>query len=195
LRSMKDVLLVADMQGDDFDFQTPTSELGRLFPKDYTIWRIARDAFDYDEQVKQELLRKVNEGKLWVNYLGHGSVELWRGDIFTSDDADNLSNGSRLAFFVNMTCLNGIFHDVYSESLAEALLKAKQGGAVAVWASSGFTNPEGQVIMNKELIRLLFNDKELTLGEATAKAKVAVSDPDVRKTWILFGDPATKLKR
>jgi hypothetical protein len=48
-----------------------------------------------------------------------------------------------------MTCLNGLFHDVYTESLAEAMLKAQQGGAVAVWASSGLTGPEGQVVMNK----------------------------------------------
>jgi hypothetical protein len=48
--------------------------------------------------------------------------------------------------------------------------------------------------MNRELIRLLFNGELLTLGEATARAKTSVSDQDIRKTWILFGDPTTKLK-
>jgi hypothetical protein len=49
--------------------------------------------------------------------------------------------------------------------------------------------------MNKELIRLLFNNKEaLTIGEAAARAKASVSDQDTRKTWILLGDPTTKLK-
>jgi hypothetical protein len=48
--------------------------------------------------------------------------------------------------------------------------------------------------MNKELIRLLFDRELLTLGEATAKAKASVSDQDVRRTWILFGDPSTRLK-
>jgi hypothetical protein len=66
---------------------------------------------------------------------------------------------------------------------------------VAVWASSGLTEPDKQAIMNKELIRLLFNNKEsLTLGEATARAKAYVSDQDIRKAWILFGDPTTRLK-
>ena len=94
-----------------------------------------------------------------------------------------------------MTCLNGFFQDVYSDSLAEALLKAKQGGAVAVWASSGLTEPDKQAVMNKEVVRLLFNGGKLTLGEAVKRAKAAVSDPDIRKTWILFGDPTTKLKK
>jgi len=48
--------------------------------------------------------------------------------------------------------------------------------------------------MNKELIRLLFNGESLTLGEATAQAKAATTDPDVRRSWILFGDPTTRLK-
>jgi hypothetical protein len=52
--------------------------------------------------------------------------------------------------------------------------------------------------MNKELIKLLFSSTNggpsLTLGEATARAKKVVSDQDIRKTWILFGDPTTRLK-
>jgi hypothetical protein len=48
--------------------------------------------------------------------------------------------------------------------------------------------------MNKELIKLLFNGELLTLGEATARAKASVSDQDIRRTWILFGDPTTRLK-
>jgi hypothetical protein len=78
--------------------------------------------------------------------------------------------------------------------MAEALLKAKGGGAVAVWASSGLTEPDKQAVMNKELIRLLFGKESLTLGEATAQAKASVSDQDIRKAWILFGDPTTRLK-
>jgi len=93
-----------------------------------------------------------------------------------------------------MTCLNGFFQDVYSDRLAEALLKAKQGGAVAVWASLGLTEPDKQAVMNEELSRLLFGSDGITPGEAVKRAKTAVSDQDIRRTWILFGDPTTKLK-
>jgi hypothetical protein len=94
-----------------------------------------------------------------------------------------------------MTCLNGYFHDPYpTESLVESLLKSKGGGAIAVWASSGLTEPEGQSLMNKSLIPLLFDGTSRTLGEATMEAKSATKDMDVRRTWILFGDPTTRLK-
>ncbi len=56
------------------------------------------------------------------------------------------------------------------------------------------TELEGQAEINRELFRLLFDGESLTLGEATMQAKSATSDPDVRKTWILFGDPTTRLK-
>ena len=94
-----------------------------------------------------------------------------------------------------MTCLNGYFHDPFpTDSLAESLLRAEGGGAIAVWTSSGLTRPEGQSLMNKMLVTLLLDGTAMTLGEVAMQAKTATNDMDVRKTWILFGDPTTRLK-
>jgi hypothetical protein len=93
-----------------------------------------------------------------------------------------------------MTCMNGFFHDTHIESLAEGLMKAEQGGAVAVWASSAMTLPNEQAAMNRELYGNLFGAAVTTIGEATVKAKAAIGDADVRRTWILFGDPTTRLR-
>jgi hypothetical protein len=92
-----------------------------------------------------------------------------------------------------MTCLNGFFQDPQAESMAEALLVAP-GGAVAVWASSGLTESEAQLPIDEALVRLLYSGTSITLGDATRAAKAAASDMDVRRTWILFGDPTTRLK-
>jgi hypothetical protein len=54
--------------------------------------------------------------------------------------------------------------------------------------------PGAQEIVNQELYRLLFEGGPITLGEATARAKRAVTDADVRRSWILFGDPAMHLR-
>jgi len=190
---MRDALLVADIN-DGFDFEAATEELRALLPSSFTVQKILRSQFSTDADAKNLLISILDQGPLLVNYFGHGSVEVWNGSLLTSDDAQSLTNGSHLPFFINMTCFNGMFHDVYTESLAEALLKAEGGGAVAVWASSGLTEPGGHAVMNKELVRLLFGLEVLTLGEATMRAKKVVTDTDIRRTWILFGDPATKLK-
>jgi hypothetical protein len=142
-----------------------------------------------------DIVAALNQGQLLVNYVGHGSVEVWSGtSVFTSADASALTNGNRLPFAVVMNCLNGYFQDVYSYSLAEALLGAPNGGAMAVWASSTLAEPDGQEVMNRELFRQLFGNPSLTIGEAVNRAKQATSDAEVRKSWILFGDPSMRLQ-
>ena len=129
-----------------------------------------------------------------LTYIGHASVEVWANNAFSSSDALALTNGDRLPVVVALNCLNGFFHDVYTLSLAEALMKAPNGGAVAVWASSTLTEPDQQALMGHELFSNLFGVPNLTLGQAVARAKFAATDPDVRKSWILFGDPTMRLR-
>jgi hypothetical protein len=190
---IQEAVLVADING-VFDFETVSEELRGLLPSSIVIRKIFRGDFGTDGEARNALIGTINQGPLLVNYLGHGSVELWNGGILNSAEAGALINGWRLPFFINMTCFNGMFHDVYTESLSEALLKAEGGGSVAVWASSGLTEPEAQAMLNRELIKILFNGESITLGEAVNRAKAATTDPDVRRTWILFGDPTTRLK-
>jgi hypothetical protein len=188
-------LLVADrMGGNDLDFEAATEEVRALLPPYIVVSKISRGDFRSDGEARGEILRGINQGPLLVNFIGHGTVWGWNGDILSTNDANDLSNGMRLPFFIGMTCLNGWFHDPYLESMSEALLKAEGGGAIAVWTSSGLTEPDKQLVMDKELIKLLFGSEPLTLGEAAVRAKASVSDQDVRRTWILFGDPTTKLK-
>jgi len=95
--------------------------------------------------------------------------------------------------FVLMTCLNGYFADPSNDSLAEALMKA-EGGAVAVWASSAMSLPNYQSKMNQEFYRQLFSGSPRTIGEAANRAKQAAANGDVRRSWILFGDPSMRLR-
>jgi hypothetical protein len=191
---MREALLVADIGDEEFNYEAASADLMPLLPQGITVWGVARGRYGNDGEVREDLLRSINLGPLLVNYVGHGSMEIWRGSVFTADDAEGLTNGNRLPFFINMTCLNGFFQDVFADSLAESLLKAGQGGAVAVWASSGLTTPDHQTGLNKELYRLLFNGERLTIGEAVMRSKRSADDSDVRRTWILFGDPTTRLR-
>jgi hypothetical protein len=95
-----------------------------------------------------------------------------------------------------MTCLNGYFQDPLVDSLGESLLKAENGGAIAVWTSTGLSEPDKQGVLNKQLYRLLFDSslKGLSIGEATRRAKSAISDADIRRTWVLLGDPTLRLR-
>ena len=135
-----------------------------------------------------DIVNAFNNGSLVMNYVGHGSAELWDEGSFSTWAAYSLTNGDKLPFVVTMNCLNGVFHDVWTESVAEGLLKSPNGGAIGVWASSALTSPDQQFLMNAELYRQLFGSTP-TIGDAILKAKSATQDRDARRTFILFGDP------
>ncbi len=183
----------ADGQGNDFP--SASNSAASLLPASLTVNRISVDQLG-SAGAREALLSQLASGALFVNYVGHGTEESWAIDgIFGNGDAYAMTNGNKLPFVTSMTCLTGLFDDdIYGESLAEALLRSPNGGAVAVWASSGLTFLPGQAAVDRELVNQLFG-ASTTLGEAVRKAKLATTDPDVRRTWNLLGDPSTKLRR
>lgn len=189
-------LLVADAQGSYyFDFEAANDQIRALLPANMTVQTVNRRTEPSDSAARGDIISKFNQGVALVNYSGHGNVDSWTaGSIFTSTDALSLSNGNRLPFVVVMDCLNGYFNDPTLLGLAEALLKAPNGGSVASFASSGLTVPDGQHDMSKQMYQLLYGSQSVALGDAIRQAKLATTDIDVRRTWILFGDPAMKIR-
>jgi hypothetical protein len=131
----EEVLLVNDAN-DGYDFEKASGELQLLIPGELRVSQVNRGRLEAAE-ARRLLLDGIHRKQLIVNYAGHGSVNLWRGNLLTNADAATLGNAEHLPVFVLMTCLNGYFDDPGLDSLGESLLKAEQGGAVAVWASSG----------------------------------------------------------
>src|SRR5439155_14664452 len=166
----------------DNDFEGATKGLEPLISSDYQVHEVLRGAVGTDA-ARADILGGIAQGQLIVNYFGHGSVDMWHDDVLTGDDAPGMTNGPRLPFVAAMTCLNGFFHTFWpDDSLAGSLVRAPNGGAIAVWASSSLTSPAGQAAMDRELFRLLFTGAYPTLGEAIAAAKKATSDTDVRRS-------------
>ncbi|HKS22732.1 MAG TPA: C25 family cysteine peptidase [Thermoanaerobaculia bacterium] len=180
------VLSIAD-RPEGYDFAAAADAATSFVPHTMTLQKIEF------AQSTAGVPAALNQGQLLVDYVGHGTVDLWGLDgVFNTGDAVGLTNGNRLPFVVAMNCLNGYFHDLFSYSMAEGLLEAPNGGAVAVWASTTLTEPDGQAVMNRELLSRVFGN--VTIGEAINQAKRAVEDKDTRNSWILFGDPSLKLK-
>jgi hypothetical protein len=143
-----------------------------------------------------DIVNAINSGQVLVNYLGHGSEEQWSGsDIFDENTVPSLTNGSQLPVFLIMDCLNGFFQDVYAQPLGVTLMVAPNGGAAAVLASSGLNQPAPQTMLDALVLQNALSAQMTTLGESVVKAKSKIVDPDVRRTFILFGDPAMQMKQ
>jgi hypothetical protein len=192
-RPDRKVLLVSDLS-DTWGFAGSSESLRPLIPATYAVQSLDRDSMD-PATANAQVLAAINEGPAVINYLGHGSVDLWRAGLLTDADVPAMTN-TGLPVFVMMTCLNGYFNEPALDSLGKALVKKAYGGAIAAWASSGITEPQGQELLNRELFRQLFggNGAPPTLGEAAARAKRASPDLDVRRSWVLLGDPTLRVQ-
>jgi hypothetical protein len=186
-----DVVLVAGQNDSDDNFEGATATVKAALPAHVPVTTIYQGS---SSDANGDLVSDLAKGAGLVNYMGHGSVGIWDGGLLDTTQAAGLTNSPYLPFFASMTCLNGYFiDDVNEPSLATALLMAPAGGAVAVWASSGLTDVAAQVPLDVALMKALYATPSPTIGEAAATAKRAVTDMDVRRTWVLLGDPATRL--
>ena len=183
-------LLVADT-----GFEAKSGATATLLPGNVEVQTINRSQVGSDDVMRGQIINSLDQGPLIVNYFGHGSVTVWTGaGLLDSDSALGLTNNSKPTLFVMMTCLNGYAHDAYIDSLGESLLKSETGGAMAVWASSGFTEPGPQFTMNQMFYQQLFSSTGVRLGDAVRAAKGATPDSDVRRTWMLLGDPTMRIR-
>jgi len=185
-------LVVAD-KNDTESFTQDSQTVQAKLPATMQVTDVFTDAAG--PAASGDIVSAINSGQVLVNYLGHGSEEQWSGsDIFNSESVSSLTNGSKLPVFLIMDCLNGIFQDVTAQPLGVTLMLASNGGAVAVLASSGLNQPPPQTQLDTMVVQNVMNTKGSRLGDAIMKAKSKISDPDVRRTFILFGDPAMQVK-
>jgi len=188
-------LFVADKDDSSDDFTDDSQMVQALLPSTIVPTDVFVDTVGV-ATARTDIVNSINSGQLLVNYLGHGSEEQWSGsDIFDENTASTLTNGSQLPIFLIMDCLNGFFQDVYAEPLGVSLMLAQNGGGVAVLASSGLNQAPPQTTLDSAVVQNAFSVNGPTLGEAILKAKSSISDLDVRRTFVLFGDPAMRPKQ
>jgi hypothetical protein len=204
----KNTLLVADDQTEYYEalFEIMSNDVAALIPTGMSAFTEYLADYNSNETLLNTAIKdKIKDGTLVVNYSGHGNLQIWASNtVFHVTHVAALDNEApKYPFFVSMTCLNG--HFGYPEtgatdvSLAEELLRSEKEGAMAAFMSTGRTQPEGQRILDVALFDGIFTQDIRTLGPAISMAKQTLlangaEYEDVSKTFLLFGDPATKLK-
>ncbi|HEY1417617.1 MAG TPA: C25 family cysteine peptidase, partial [Myxococcaceae bacterium] len=180
-----ELLLVRDRDGTSL-FSSASAEVEAAL----SGWKAQEFARGPDDAANHAaLLDALRSGPVVVDYQGHGTEDLWNGRMLSSADVDALAGAGNSSLFVAATCLNAYFIDFDRESLGAALLRTPSGGAWGIWANSAFSNPTEHALFSKTVLSAVLNDG-LTLGEASLKAKQVLTDPEVRSTFHLLGDPS-----
>jgi hypothetical protein len=154
------------------------------------------DENQLDPNAQANVVAGINSGKLVVNYSGHGTAGAWvGGGFFANSTIPQLNNVNNESVFTMLTCLNGYFVLPTTNSLAENLVHATNGGAVAAWASTGQTTPDVQEVMATRFY-LKFGEGQIPrLGDLIRDAKSVIQGgSDVRLSWTLLGDPMLKVR-
>jgi len=134
-----------------------------------------------------------------VSYVGHGAIDLWADEnIFNTANIATLAPQSEQPFVLTLNCLNGYFHFPYFDSLAEALVKAEDKGAIAAISPSGLSLNEPAHTLHALLLRELLDGGHERLGDALLAAQDAYAStgsfPELLSIFHLFGDPALRLR-
>ena len=81
---MSGALLVAGKKlygEEDYDFETAVQEIGTMLEGRMTVGEILQDQVG-DAAAREALLAGVNQGPSIVNFVGHGSNEIWAEPVF-----------------------------------------------------------------------------------------------------------------
>ncbi|MDY6971707.1 MAG: C25 family cysteine peptidase [Thermodesulfobacteriota bacterium] len=191
------VLFAAD--DGDMGFQELNEELAALLPPEFTAEKVYLGLYGDVNKATEDLIRNMNQGMMISNYVGHGGVTNWAGEyMFSSSDIPDLANQDLYTFAVMMTCLNGYFSQPYYYCLAEELLAAANGGAIACFAPSGLGYLWEHEILDNELFKAVFEEWNNVFGLITTRSKIAAyaggASEDTVRAFTLFGDPASGLK-
>ena len=193
------VSLLAIADGQDVSFKAEAQSFLEQFPDggfNGELFAPPAGTNDAQQQISSLFLQEFS----LIAYFGHGSIDMWGKDrLFTAEDARRLSGMKRLPVVLNFTCLTGLYTHPKVDALAETFLWQPDGGAIAVLAPSSLTLPYDQVFLSRALAQALIENPSATLGELhlTARRATPVDNSgglDVMRTFMLFGDPALRLR-
>jgi hypothetical protein len=175
-------------------------------PPEYVREKIYYGLAPYQDpaDARDAILASINQGKLIVSYVGHGSIQFWAAEnLFSVNSITSLTNSGKYPFFAPMTCAEGYFifppaQGYNYPSLAESLVRASDKGAIASFSPAGFGLADGHDILAHGLYKAFFTDGTTQFGPATTYAKYyldanSTGFEDLIDTYILFGDPASRL--
>ncbi|MEA3287374.1 MAG: C25 family cysteine peptidase [Candidatus Marinimicrobia bacterium] len=172
-------------------------------PKSFMPSRIFIDR-DSEGQIfwgdTDSLVAQWNEGKMLINFLGHGGGAVWADrSLFVRDDIQYLDEETPPAFITSMTCFTASF--AQTRGLGEVVLTESPTGAIGWFGSSGVGWVINDYLMVQPLLRHLLEDRT-PVGKCINVARMeyflANSGYNYLKPSMLFqynflGDPTTRL--
>jgi len=201
------VTFVAD-DGDRNIHQRDADILARTVDSDqpeFEINKLYLDAFEQESlpsgetspEAEAELLDAVHEGRLLINFTGHGAESGWMQErILTFENMEQWNNPYKLPFLVTATCEFGRNDDPATFSGAEFLLTKEQSGAIGLVTTARPVFSSTNFSLNEALYDVMLandNGNFNRLGDIILYTKNNSLEGSLNRNFILLGDPSLKL--
>jgi hypothetical protein len=150
-------------------------------------------------QVTKDLLQSINDGTLVVNFIGHGSPEVWTHEYILEKNTfiPQMKNNRYFALIAG-TCDFGYLDNPSDQSGAEMFVTDKDAGSIISFASNRLAwSNQNHDMLNAFYNNLFFSAKDsnnlpISIGKVVYLTKQARLDVNDQK-YHLLGDPAIRL--
>ncbi|MGA0557065.1 type IX secretion system sortase PorU [Larkinella sp. VNQ87] len=146
--------------------------------------------------VNQAITKALNDGRLIVNYTGHGGESGWAEEqIVTLQDILGWRN-QRLPVFVTATCQFGRYDDPGLNSGAEVALLNPKGGGIALLTTARPVYASTNYLLNNAFYEALAKqtvEGTPRLGDLIRITKNNSLSGSLNRNFTLLGDPSMKL--
>ncbi|MCY7358488.1 MAG: type IX secretion system sortase PorU, partial [Rudanella sp.] len=140
--------------------------------------------------------KAIDEGRLIVNYTGHGGESGWTEEqVLTLADIFSWRN-RRLPLFVTATCTFGRYDNPSVNSGAELAMLSRQGGAIGLLTTTRPVYANTNFLLNEAFYNAVFksvNGQMPRLGDVLRDTKNNSLSGSLNRNFAFLGDPSMRL--
>lgn len=156
-------------------------------------------AYGAQGATNQNVIDAIDDGRIVVNYRGHGSTSSWStwnttNQSFASAQVALLNNGSMTPVIFSIACYNNQL-DAAQPCLGEAFTNVDDGAVAFLGASRpSYTTPNHDY--DKQLFATVFDEGNINIGHASNIAAIRMMEDhgdhgrDNAKMYLWLGDPS-----
>jgi len=151
-------------------------------------------------EAREAIVSAFNQGALIINWIGHGSANLWADErVFRRiQDIPRLTNGKRMPLVFTASCSIGKFDFPANECMAEEFIRNSTNGTISVISATRDVYALPNAELNNHLFDQLLVFDSSGVGESLYMAKLLRSNygptDNNDMLYMVFGDPAQLLQ-